>query len=797
MISTRFVPHVALSIGVVGLFGTCAVCTAQDGADLPTVIVDHDDFVIDRSCRLIVPKGVFIADSNNNGVVHIVGDNITVECVDGESELIADSVKDNWDEKTGIGYVINGAKNVTLRNAHSHRYKINILAVHADGLVLDRCDVAGGYAQRLGSTPEREDSGDWLYPHNNDNREWVTQHGAAICIENSSNVTVRSCFARRRQNGLILDRVTDSRVYDNDFSFLSGWGIAMWRSSRNVIARNQTDFCVRGYSHGIYNRGQDSAGLLVFEQCNDNIFAENSATHSGDGLFAFAGREALGEFLEPNQVMSGRLGNNRNQFFGNDFSYAAAHGLELTFSFDNTITDNTFIGNAICGIWGGFSQDTMIARNVFERNGGGAYGLERGGINIEHGIRNTILNNRFVSNSCGVHLWWDEPGGLADVPWYSLNYGPLRSNTIQRNAFRADTIAIQIRDDTISEGERTRFEDTRIAINTFVGAHTSEDVPGEVRITREAADWMDDYAQTAIHRTVPGMEQPVGARKHLAGRHNIVMTEWFPWDHTSPMVVALPKAPASATHEYRIYAKSPLWLGAQIDQTPSSGVGVRIEPMFSEQASPDLAVSRVLIDAVAGQGVLPYNVHISSRNEVYTVAGEFSHMPWRVRAFAWSPDPGTLQPAPPADETQWNGPVQLDHEWSGTVPSLDLDFGAHGPSHAFARVLEHAEKTENSTISGGDETRHDYFGIVAETTAHLLPGTWSIETVSDDGIRVRVDDSVVLENWTHHAPERDAATITIDGVRFPSGKDVTLRVEYFEIMGHAVLKVNVRHIGSP
>ena len=27
---------------------------------------------------------------------------------------------------------------------------------------------------------------------------------------------------------------------------------------------------------------------------------------------------------------------------------------------------------------------------------------------------------------------------------------------------------------------------------------------------------------------------PVGARRHLAGRQNIIMTKWGPWDHVSP-----------------------------------------------------------------------------------------------------------------------------------------------------------------------------------------------------------------------------------------------------------------------
>ena len=218
--------------------------------------------------------------------------------------------------------------------------------------------------------------------------EWTRRYGAGIAISASSDVLVQGCRARRRQNGLILDRVTLSRILDNDFSFLSGWGIALWRSSHNTICRNRVDFCIRGYSHGVYNRGQDSAGLLLFEQCNRNVIAHNSATHGGDGLFGFGGEETLGTAAAmPDGFDHQRKGNNDNIIAFNDFSHAAAHGLEMTFSFGNRIFENRFTGNAICGIWAGYSQDTVIMANRFEGNGDAGYGLERGGVNIEHGAR--------------------------------------------------------------------------------------------------------------------------------------------------------------------------------------------------------------------------------------------------------------------------------------------------------------------------------------------------------------------------------------------------------------------------
>ncbi len=65
------------------------------------------------------------------------------------------------------------------------------------------------------------------------------------------------------------------------------------RCTRNIVSRNRFDYCVRGYSHGVYWRGQDSSGILMFERCSDNVFAENSATHGGDGVFLFGGRDSV------------------------------------------------------------------------------------------------------------------------------------------------------------------------------------------------------------------------------------------------------------------------------------------------------------------------------------------------------------------------------------------------------------------------------------------------------------------------------------------------------------------------
>jgi len=417
------------------------------------------------------------------------------------------------DAFTGVGILVSG-HDVTLRGARVSGFKVGIHAVGADGLVLEDCDVSGNFRQHLRSTKAKEADEDWLDPHHDDAHEWLTNYGAGLFVEDAKGVTVRRCRARAGQNGLVLERCAKAQVYDNDFSFLSGWGIALWRSCDNVLARNACDFCIRGYVHGVYNRGQDSAGILLFEQCSNNVIAENSATHCGDGFFSFAGQEALGGVPPPTADFDyRRKGCNDNEIYRNDLSYAAAHGLELTFSFGNVIRANRMVGNSICGIWAGYSQETDIRENHFEENGAAGVGLERGGIDIEHGSKNLIVHNSFARNACGVHLWWDADEHLVKLPWALANGHRSAGNAVAHNEFDGDTIAIQLRE----------------CDSTYVGDNTMTSVGEELVVSgNPPGSGGLESAPPQLNRGLCGERRPVGAHDALAGRDKIVVDEWGP-----------------------------------------------------------------------------------------------------------------------------------------------------------------------------------------------------------------------------------------------------------------------------
>lgn len=713
---------------------------------LAAMTVDHDDTHIAASTLIRVPSDFVLADANNDGVLQIDADNIVVEFAPG-AELAGASTTALPDTFTGVGINLNGHKNVTIRNAHVWGYKVGIRCQNCPGLTIDGGDLSNNFHQRLHSTPKAEAGEDWLSAHHNDGGEWLTTYGAALAVKDATKVTIHNLRIRQGQNGIVLDRVTASQIYDNDCSFLSGWGIAMWRSSSNTISRNALDFCIRGYSHNVYNRGQDSCGLLMFEQNSSNVIAENSITHGGDGVFGFAGLEAIGDVPPPPDFDYDRRGNNDNLFIANDLSDAAAHGLEMTFSYGNQIVRNRLADNAICGVWGGYSQGTLIAENTIENNGAMAYGLERGGINIEHGADNLILKNTFKDNACAVHLWWNNNADLLKKPGVAANDRGVTGNIIANNTFDGDQIVLQLRDDS---PKRDKVKGTIYASNTVTNAKTELQVAEGIELLRSG-----DIPNYSIRPyKAAGETHPVGARKELEGRQNIIMTEWGPWDHQGPMWRILDDSGSKHIFEFN-----------NIDphDVRVTGSGVR-----SKVTTPKGKPWTLTVDA-AGLGVKPYTIDIDhGHGQTEQARGTLLSVRWDLSVFPWEAPPG---PNPPPDLDAWRALAKSPAAKHAKTDTLSFPFGSKGPS----------EMNISPEITAA-KFRPDYFGIVASSRIPLPKGKWRIKTVSDDGIRVIVDGKPLIENWTHHGAATDQAEFTL-----AADKTVPITVEYFEIYGAATL----------
>jgi len=774
---------------IISLLLVCVTCVTNvtfgvEPDALPVVRVTADNTRIDASCLVEIDPGATIADTDNNGVIHVVRDEVVVRFADG-AVLRGAPPESPWDTLAGIGIRIDSVSGVRVENARVHGYRNAILATRADDLVIAGGDFSDNFRQRLRSTPAAEDGADWLFPHRNDEVRWRDQYGGAVCVESSDRVSIHDIRVRRGQNGIILDRVNNAKVYDNDCSFLSGWGLAMWRSSLNVISRNAFDFCVRGHSEGVYNRGQDSAGILVFEQCSENSFVRNSATHGGDGFFGFAGRDAIGEpWLElerarlrkelgrdgvddqvrvPDEVARTHAdrGCNDNLLVDNDFSYAPAHGIEMTFSRGNRFLRNRVVENAICGVWGGYSSDTLIAGNHFERNGGMAYGLERGAINIEHGSRTIITDNAFIDNRCGVHLWWDNDAGLRLLPGVVANAVGVRDNIIAGNrmSLGKDIAFVRGRDDErfillhLRDAGKGNVTGTVSSKNTITIEHprgVEVDAPEGVVVTREG----DAPAWNVPPHDVPGEKEPVGARPHLRGRDKIIMGEWGPWDHESVMVRA--KARSGSMHTYECFGS--------LQGTPTITRG---KVIVASSPSPD----GTYIHVTAGPGVHAYRVVLQLDSGEHVLEGTIIGATWLVKAFAWTPATD-----PRENLAGWRALADDPNAVQAQVNELRCNYGSRGP-----RDLAWNDDVRTRGPGG------DRFGMLATAVLHLPRGRWRFTTLSDDGVRVIINQTPIIENWTWHGPTRDAAVYEQQ-----DDEPVRIVVEHFEIDGHSVLELDIQ-----
>ena len=456
--------------------------------------------VVTRSVS--ITPGRYLAPAGDSGAIVVRGSGIVLDLT-GVALAGSDSLEAP-DRFAGTAIRIDRGADITVRGARIRGYKVGILARGTRGLTLTGNDLSHNWRPRLYSGIERESLVDWLSYHKNENDEWL-RYGAAIYLAGVEGGEIRDNIVRQGMNGLLMTRSNRVRIWNNDFSFNSGLGIGLYRSSHNFIAHNRTDWNVRGYSHGFYNRGQDSAALLMYEQSSHNVVAFNSMTHSGDGLFLWAGQHTMD---------TGEGGANDNLFYRNDFSFAPTNGMEATFS------RNAFVANRIegswHGLWGGYSFESVVLGNRFSNN------VEA--IAIEHGQQNRIAGNTFDGDTTAIRLWWNR---IEPSDWGYPKHRDTRSReyAIESNTFRGNRVALRVRD----------TQSLLFCCNTLTGVDSVIVAKGDTAGLR-APDSTAIFAIPARYTVEPLAEgrDVLSAPDIRRGRDAIIVDEWGPYDWQSP-----------------------------------------------------------------------------------------------------------------------------------------------------------------------------------------------------------------------------------------------------------------------
>jgi len=703
----------------------------------PGLVITRSVRVLPRTYRLAAPPSL------DSAVVTIRGDDVTVDFAGAELEGLAS--ESDPDRAQGIAIRIEGGRNVRILHARIRGYRVGILARGTRDLHLVDDDVSYTWKPRLFSLIEHESLVDWQSYHHNEHDEWL-RWGGAFYLADVRGGEVHGSRAVQGANGLMLVRCDSLAITDNDFSFNSGTGVALYRSSGNRIVHNRIDFDMRGYSHSFYRRGQDSAGLLMYEQSSGNIIAYNSITHGGDGVFLWAGQSTMD---------SGTGGANDNLFYGNDFSFAAANGIEATFA-RNAFVANRSNGNEY-GVWGGYSYETKIVGNDLSGN--------RIGVAIEHGQQNTIAWNRIADGTTGISLWADP---VTDTSWGYPKQREVSSRDYQvsNNVFAKLRVGVRARntEDLILAWNRWITVDSATVLRDTTGFQSAEDAPTEAGAAGAAGAGDSsvpalpaEYARLAPavaagDSTIP--ESPLTKRDRAA----IIVDEWGPYDWGSPRMwpvdsvreMPLRLAVLGPAGTWRVAGSRGV---AALSRT-SGRVGDTIAVTPAAGADADWEIG---LEYRGGATVSPRGTRRAAGVPYSFGYGRFEPASeWAMRFFGWT-DSTDPRAKPEAFAALLRSIPLLTRQ----APRLDLEW--YRPQ-----------------IAGVPAER---FAMEATESLTLPPGTYTVRTISDDAVRVWVDGALVIDDWTPHESVVDHAPL--------AGGRHELRVQYYQVDGWTELRLDV------
>lgn len=688
--------------------------------------------VITSSAR-VVPATYRIAApaSLDSAAITIRGDNITLDFAG--STLEGTPVTADPDNAAGVAIRIEGGRNVRIINAHIRGYKIGILARGTRQLDLFDNDLSYNFKPRLYSGIEHESLMDWLSHHNNEHDEWL-RFGSGVYLSDVKGGSIKGNRIEQGMEGLMLVRSDSIRIWNNTIEYNSGVGIALYRSSYNQIMHNYASYNVRGFSQGFYRRGQDSADLLLYEQSCHNVVAFNSMTHGGDGLFLWAGQSTMD---------TGQGGANDNLFYANDFSYAPTNAMEATFSRNNFIANRA--RGSEYGLWGGYSYDSKVIGNDFANN--------RTGIAIEHGQNNEIRSNRFLSDSTAIRLWavpeqpsdWGYP---KHRDTHSMNYD------IEGNIFSGNRAAVRIAqtsDLKLTGNKFIKVDSTTVLVDSSRVVDTANENYALYRGTGQRGEappvpaWRSPPGVVLPKRLSGGLD-PAKDRMADADRSSIIVDEWGPYDYRSPKL--WPRDTSYATPlalrvlgpagKWRVTAKSGVDHVSKVEG--KVGDTIIVTPAAGSENDWKITLEHRGASTISPRGVkkpagTPYTFSYSRFNPVTS---------WSVSFFAL------------ADSVAPRTPIT-------TIETPRLDYVWYRPT--IAKVPQ------------------ANFRLTATTDVKLGPGKYTLRTISDDAIRVWVDDSLVIDNWKPHESAIDTASI--------SPGEHRLRVEYYQVDGWVEIRAEI------
>jgi parallel beta-helix repeat protein len=330
----------------------------------------------------VCPGRYRIPDRDERGVIIVAatGTHLDLTGVVLES---GDSVPGRF---VGIGVISRGVDAVSISGGAIHGYRYGVRLEGGRAHRVSGSDLSGSRNQGIHSTPGRADSTDRLELSR---PEVFEGYGGGLMLRETVGVTVMAVTARGAQNGIALIGARDSYISDNDLAANNGWGIHLWHSSRNIIARNKLDHTRRCEAQ--LPAGECGAAAVLLRDASDsNTIIDNDLSSSSSGFVLTGG----GRAVQPSRA---------NLVYRNNASSSLNTGFAAAFGWSNTFLENLADSTAI-----GFRLDHAAGSTL---RGNTITGSRTVAILSDQGSDNAILSNVIIGGGVGIKVGSSDSGG--------------------------------------------------------------------------------------------------------------------------------------------------------------------------------------------------------------------------------------------------------------------------------------------------------------------------------------------------------------------------------------------------
>ena len=432
-------------------------------------------------------------------------------------------------------------------------------------------------------------------------------------------------------------------------------------------------------------------------------------------------------------------------FYDNDFSFAPTNGMEATFS------RNMFYGNRVegCwhGLWGGYSFDSWIVGEQVREERRGHRDRARAG-QPDH--RERVRRRRDRDPAL------EEPDAGSGLGIPEARDTRSRDYVIAGNTFVGNTTALKI----------TETQNVRVLTNGFekVGDRRGADGRHAQLRRRRRGHRADplaaDAARSTLPKPMPGAIDAKIPEAERRGRDAIIVDELG--------AVRLEVAEAVARRPLRRDAAQAARARSRRASGRSSSVrGATIEP--AERTVP----GAITVTPAAGTHSTTTSSSTYRGAAVIRPRGARSR-PARPYTFGYS-------------RFFVAGGLAASATSPSTRPRSRTRTPTRSPRSSQAAPLKTERRDRLDFMSGGAIAD----GLPARSRRaswrkaeiDLPPGHYNVRTISDDGIRVWMDDERIIDRWTPHESAIDTVPVTGGKRRF--------KVEYYELGGFAELRFEI------